>query len=344
MESPKEAPKTIVTSSPVRPMLKDLTFSDIILVSDGTGYLKGTPDKGQRLVAVPEVYKKSTSLLEEVVAKFKEAGDPSKSLRIRHLDNAYRAAIYNDVDSGAAYFLRRLPDNVPMLDAVGLPAPLAGWLADAAHRKGLLLLSGGQGAGKTTTAAALIKTRLALHGGHAVSFENPVEMPLAGPHGDHGRCFQTEINSESELAYHIERAHRYSSPNIIYIGEIRGKFAASEALRVALGSSQQLVVATIHGLNVTAALDRLLTWAKELDGEVACRNLSQTLLGIVQQELFEGESNKESLTLKVPEFLLLPFSDTSTALRNLLRDGILRLEDDIRAQRNMMGLKKELPT
>ena len=61
-------------------------------------------------------------------------------------------------------------------------------------------------------------------------------------------------------------------PDIIYIGEIRNKYAASEALRVSLGSDDQIVVATIHGLDVPAALDRLATFAREIDGEVATSN------------------------------------------------------------------------
>lgn len=332
--SEKSAAARIAQETSSRPMLRELRFSDIILLSDGTAYLKGTPDKDQQLVRVPDIHKEEVaSLLEEVEVRFKEQ-ESDASLRIRHLDCTYRAATYEDVDSGRAYFLRRLADEVPLLDTLGLPTPLVEWLSGIGQRKGLLLISGGQGAGKTTTASALIKTRLTMHGGHAVTFENPVEMPLAGAHGDHGRCFQTEIKSEAELAQHIERAHRYSSPNIIYIGEIRSKFAASEALRVALGSSQQLVVATIHGLTAVAALDRLLTWAKEQDGEVACRNLAQTLIGIVHQELSDQESNRRSL--KVPEFLLLSFDDKSKPIRAKLQEGVLQLDDDIREQRNRM--------
>ena len=315
-------------------MLKDEKFSDIILLGDGSAYLKGTPDRDQQLVPVPEPHKiEVASLLEEVTVRFKDQS-PDASIRIRHLDCTYRAASYQDVDSGRAFFLRRLADEVPELNSLGLPTPIVEWLADIAQRKGLLLLSGAQGSGKTTTAAAVVKARLTQHGGHAITFENPVEMPLAGEHGKHGRCFQTEIKSEAELAHHIERAHRYSSPNIIYIGEIRSKFAASESLRVALGSSQQLVVATIHGLTAIAALDRLLTWAKEQDGDVACRNLAHTLVGIIHQELSDQETNKRSL--RVPEFLLLPFSDKSKSIRAKLQDGILQLDDDIREQRNRM--------
>ncbi len=319
-------------------LLKDLKFSDIILLSKGGGaFLKGTPDQDQKLVPVPEECAQEAADLLKTVSGLYLHRDPNVSLRVTHLGCSYRAAMYDDVVGGHAFFLRRLADEVPTLDKLGYPKALADWLTDSRQCKGLLLIAGGQGAGKTTTASALIKSRLTLHGGHAVSFENPVEMPLAGLHGPHGYCFQSEIQSEAELEGHIERAHRYSSPNIIYIGEIRSKYAASIALQVALGSSQQLVVATIHGLTINAALKRLLTWAKEQDGEVACQNLSQTILGIVHQELSDPVAAKREL--KLPEFLLTPFDSSmedATAVRAKLLDGSLNLDDEICAQRNRL--------
>jgi twitching motility protein PilT len=172
-----------------------------------------------------------------------------------------------------------------------------------------------------------------------VTFENPVEMPLAGKHGEDGWCFQTEIGSEAKLAQHIERAHRYCSPNIIGIGEIRTKYAASEALRVALGSNRQLVVATIHGFSIITALERLLAWALEQDGEVACKNLAQTLVGIVYLELADHDKDK-SRFLKVPEFLFLPFNDATHQIRTkIAANNLKKLEDEIRNQSNQVLLQ-----
>lgn len=320
--------------------LKDLKFSDIILLSKGGGaYLKGTPEADQMLLSVPpDCADEAVGLLKLVCQEFNHnSWDPNLSLRVTFAGCSYRAAMYDDVVSGHAFFLRKLAAEVPSLDSLGFPASLVEWLTDRQQCKGLILLVGGQGAGKTTTASALIKSRLTLHGGHAVSFENPVEMPLSGQHGEHGYCFQAEIRSESELESHIERSHRYGSPNIIYIGEIRSKYAASIALQVALGSPQQLVVATIHGTTIATALRRLLTWAREKDGDVACQNLSQTILGIVHQELSDPVNAKREL--KLPEFLLVPFDksdESSTAIRTKLADGRLNLDDDIRAQRNYL--------
>lgn len=319
--------------------LADLQFSDLILMQDGSAFLKGTPDMGQQLKPLTEALVTQDELdgLGVAVERgFSSSKGELENVRVRFGNLTFRVANYRGVD-GLAYFLRRLADRVPELEELGLGADLTAWLLAPDRQKGLVLFCGPQTSGKTTSAAAFIASRLRRHGGHMVSLEAPVEMPLAGPQGPFGYGFQTEVKSESDLARHIERSHRYSGPNIVYVGEIRSKYAASEVLRVSLGSANQLVVSTIHGLDIITALDRLMTWARELDGEVACQNLAHSLLAVVYQELVtEGDER----VLRVPETLLVPFSDKSRAVRSKLRDGKLgSLAEDILEQRNRIAFQ-----
>jgi twitching motility protein PilT len=324
-------------------MLKDLIFSDLLLMERNlsTSLLKGTPEFGHALVAVDEQVLPELDVLLGTVKRAYEDKDPSTSLRVTHDGIAFRAAMYADVDAGNVFFLRRIPDSVPSLRSLGLPSKVVDWLLEKDHSRGLLLVSGPQASGKTTTAGALIAARLALHGGHGVTYEHPVEMPLAGRHGEHGYCFQAEISSEAEIPAHIERTHRYGSPNIIFVGEIRTKYAAGEVLRVALGSNQQLVVATIHGMSAKGALDRLLAWARETDGNAAQLNLAATLTGILQLNLiFDVDGSRH---LDLPEFLLLSSSDDSAnVVRTKIRDGNLFLDAEFRQQRNQFKYQGHL--
>jgi twitching motility protein PilT len=206
---------------------------------------------------------------------------------------------------------------------------------DGAQKQGLVIFSGAQSSGKTTTASSYTKERLVMFGGHGVTFENPVEQPLNGLCGTHGWCFQTEISGEEELAAHIEMAHRLSAPNIIFIGEIRTRHAAVEALRIALGSDQQLVVVTVHGLDVASALERLVTWAREIDGENACQNLAASLLAVVHQRIAEVNGKR---LLHTPEFLLVPFTEESKAIRAKVREKRFgALGEDMLKQRNRIN-------
>lgn len=323
--------------------LASLTFSDLLLLSEGQAFLKGTPEYDQQLVAVPSGFEEEQKgLLAAVETAFAKV-DPMDSIRVSYGGVSYRVAGNSGV-MGKTWFLRRLPYRVPDFNTLGLPEQLTEWLLNPIRQKGLLLFSGPQSSGKTTSAAAFVAAKLARQGGHAITFENPVEMPLEGQHGAHGYCFQTQIQNEAELSKHIERSHRYASPNIIYVGEIRTKHAAGEALRVSLGSSRQMVVATIHGLDVTTALDRLMTYARDLDGEIACQNVAHALLGVIHQELTADENGKGKRVLRVPQFLLAPFTEKSKGIRAKLREGnLVGLEGDIREQQGRMkfvGLKE----
>ena len=320
--------------------LSDLNFSDLILQVQGNrAFLKGTPDMDTQLKPVTDDMVDAGEIAElgDIVERsFTASRGELENVRVRFGNLTFRVANYHGVE-GPAYFLRRLADRVPDLEEIGLGQDLTTWLLGAERQKGLVLFCGPQSSGKTTSAAAFIASRLRRHGGHMVSLESPVEMPLSGPQGPFGYGFQTEVKSEADLARHIERSHRYSGPNILYVGEIRSKYAASEVLRVALGSANQLVVSTIHGLDIITALDRLMTWAREMDGEVACQNLAHSLLAVIYQEL---TSENGTRSVRVPEVLLAPFNDKSRTIRAKLREGKLNsLAEDILAQRNKIAFQ-----
>lgn len=313
--------------------LNEQEFSDLILLpGELQAVLKGVPGHGRELVPVrhedeAEVDSIRTALGSEYYRSREEM------FRFRHDGRNYRVARYQDIDLGETYFLRRLPLTVPDFSGLGLPDAVLDWLLSGDHQHGLVLFCGAQASGKTTTASSYTKARLEMYGGHAITYEIPVEMPLAGQHGEFGRCFQQELEDEADLMRHIERSHRYGSPNIVYIGEIRSKYAASEVLRVALGSSEQLVVSTLHGLDIVTALERLIGWAREIDGGMAAHNLAQSLLAIVRLDLVSDGDRK---ALAMPEFLLVPFRERQKGVRAKIRDGKLAaLENDITEQRNM---------
>lgn len=326
--------------------LRDFEFSDLLLTeaAPDSCFFKGTPDLGERLTALPaepELQEEVGELLAAIKDAYRGVENPyMRRLRIVHRGMVFRAAAFLDVIQGPTYFVRRLPDKVWDFGNLGIPKQVCQWLLEHEHSKGLLLFAGPQCAGKTTSANAFIKSRLTENGGHAVTFEHPVEQPLAGQHGPNGHCWQCEITSEAELSRHIENSHSFSSPNIIFIGEIRSKHAAAETLRAALGSSQQLVVATIHGTTISTALDRLLMGASELDGRLAQHNLAETLAGIVFQEIrFNEGLNKRTLEV---QFLMVPFDQRGTAIRSKLRKGDLFLDDEIREQKNKFTFDSRL--
>lgn len=314
--------------------LKSASFTDLILHESGEAFMKGCDSCGQKLVPCEDGIKKEIKLLHEKVLKVHEKSE-RHTFRVIHEDIGYRVALYEGVDwgSGKVFFLRRIQEQVENFNRIGMPEPIAKWLLSEEQSKGLVLFTGAQASGKTYSASSLVATRLATLGGHGVSFENPAEMPLDGKHGEYGFCFQAEIEREEDLAEGIERSHRFASPNIIYIGEIRSKHAASEALRVCLGSDKQIVIATMHGFDLVTALERLVTMARETDGEIASQNLAQGLLAVVHQQLEQNEDGKK--ILHVPQFLLAPFNENYKGLRAKIKNGEMAgLQEEMREQKN----------
>lgn len=313
--------------------LADAFFSDLLLFEDGRAMLKGCPGEGSHLVPVPEDCTDDVRDLPQILINA-VLTQHRATLRIAHAGLKFRVASIQQ-EAGRVWFLRRLAEQVPALETLGLRPYLTDWLLSPEQSHGLVLFSGSQASGKTTVASALVARRLTCFGGHAVTFECPAELPLSGPWGTHGHCFQTEIAKEGELAEEIEHAHRYASPDIIFIGEIRTKYAALEALRVAQGSTRQMVVATIHGLNVTTALERLIAWARELDGQGVCHNLANALLAVVHLTLDHTEKGP---VLQSPEHLLLPHNshqDKTLPIRSKLREGeIHTLHNDMKSLRS----------
>lgn len=325
--------------------LSDFEFSELIIVGE-KAFFKGVPGHGIRLMAVPEecnIRKLQRFISEEFIKRANTRQEDGIrhipiSLKIEYENIRFRVADIRDVEQQESWFLRRLPSEMSTLSEIGFPQNFIEWVLAKEQNKGIILITGDQASGKTTVASTILAERLSVHGGHAVTFEFPAEMPLNGEYGTNGYCIQSEINGEIALANSIERSYRYGSPNIVYIGEIRTKHAATEILRLALSSSQQLIIATLHGLDIVSALERLINWASEIEGLNASKNLADSLLAVFHAEL---EITDEEKILHIPEFLLAPFinKDEIMSIRAKIRDGKLaQLKENINSQRNRIKL------
>lgn len=306
----------------------------MLISQAGEARIRGVPGQGIRMIPVPEDCKAEVREMPPLLREeWMQKNLPA--IRFQYKGVIYRASRAPDIYMGECWFLRRMPAKVPTLEDLRIPQHIGNWLVHEKINHGLTLFSGSQGAGKTTMASALIKTRLSLYGGLAVTFESPAEMPLSGMYGDFGQCIQTELLSEDDLPGMIQRSHMFGQPNIIFIGEIKSAVAAMEALRASLGSKEQMVVATIHGTNLTSALQRLLLWGKELDGSNASMNLAMSLSSIIQLNL---ESDTNGKKLHIPEFLMVPYDgELSSSIRAKIKAGSLQgLEAEINRSKNLI--------
>ena len=176
-----------------------------------------------------------------------------------------------------AAVVRFIDSEIPSLDTLNLP-PIVGSLV--MERRGLLLVVGATGSGKSTTLASMIESRNTTTSGHILTLEEPIEFLFRNKKSV---VNQREIGTDAEsLQVALKNALR-QAPDVILIGEIRDRDTMSAAL--AYAQSGHLVLATMHASNSYQALNRILSFYPVEVRPTLLTDLSTALRAIVSQRL-----------------------------------------------------------
>lgn len=312
----------------VRLSVNDAKFSDLYITPDKTCYVWSGKSNSGLMVAQ---YTDLNEFVTEVVNKY---DGRNSSYSLRYKEGNYRIERTVALE-GEQYCARKMPKSIPDIERLGLPSGVYRQLISLAGRTGLILFTGATGSGKSTSIASLIKKYLQLEGGYAFTIEDPIEMPLDGVYqtdkGDLGLCKQT-VPPDGYWSEGIKSALR-SKPKYIYVGEIRTPEAAVELLRAAI--SGHLVFSTIHGNNVTDALNSLGKYAASsgITEEMAYELIANGFLGCIHQKL-EGSPRK----LSVEAVFANPNLNAGCPVRGMIRTGKLNLNTLIEQQKSKMKL------
>jgi len=173
--------------------------------------------------------------------------------------------------------MRVIPFAVPSIESLGLPEALA-TLADS--DRGLLLVTGVSGSGKTSTVAALIERINRTKQKHIVTIENPIEFL----HRDvNCSVTQREVGVDTESVAVGLRAALRQDPDVILIGETRDPDTADIAVKAA--ETGHLVISAMPTPDVTTTLERLVAMFPAEERDIGRVRLSEALRGIVSQQL-----------------------------------------------------------
>ena len=208
-------------------------------------------------------------------AQFETTGDLDIAYQDEDLPrfrvNAYR-------QRGATSFaFRVIPKNVPTLEQLGIP-DVVKTLAD--EHRGLILVTGATGSGKTTTLAAMIDHMNKTRTQHIITIEDPIEIL----HPDQG-CIvnQREIGLDTtDFGQALRRALR-QDPDIILIGELRDAETAQTALQAA--ESGHLVLSTLHTIDAAETVARMVEFFPSEKQQVIRAIMAGVLRGVVSQRL-----------------------------------------------------------
>ena len=196
----------------------------------------------------------------------------------------FRVNVGNDT-SGLTMAMRKLPSVIPTADEIGLPDSIR---AFAHLERGMVLVTGPTGSGKSTTLAAVLNEIIHSSERHIITLEDPIEFrfPTNGP----SQVNQRELGqSFPSFADGIRDAMR-QDPDVILVGELRDAETIGAALKAA--ETGHLCIGTLHTYDAPSTIMRLVNTFPSAEQDAVRAQLSQLLKGVVSQTLVPKASTK----------------------------------------------------
>jgi twitching motility protein PilU len=172
---------------------------------------------------------------------------------------------------------RHIVTEVPTMDGLGLPSSLKSLMME---KRGLVLMVGATGSGKSTSLAAMLNHRNENSKGHIITIEDPIEFVHP-----HKKCLvmQREVGIDTDNWFAALKNTLRQAPDVILIGEIRDRDTMDYA--IAFAETGHLCLATLHANNANQALDRIINFFPIDRRQQLLMDLSLNLRGIVSQRL-----------------------------------------------------------
>jgi twitching motility protein PilT len=246
---------------------------------------------------------------------------------------------------GPGGVFRLIPSKIPTIDELGFPEVIK---TIALSRRGIVLVTGPTGSGKTTTMAAMINHINQSRKGHIITIEDPVEFTHHSI-----KCLIThrEVGHHTRSFADALKAALREDPDIILVGELRDL----ETIALALTAAQMgvFVMGTLHTNSAAKTIDRLIDVFPAKQQDQVRLQLSQSLRAIIAQQLMKtadekgriaaleilisniGLSNiiREGKTTQIPSFILMGKSEGMQSMDNILaslaKSGKIKKEDAI---------------
>ncbi|WP_367847956.1 PilT/PilU family type 4a pilus ATPase [Rhodoferax sp. WC2427] len=212
--------------------------------------------------------------------------------------------------------LRVIPVSIPSIDGLAMPQILKDV---AMTKRGLCILVGGTGCGKSTTLAAMVDWRNENSYGHIITIEDPVEFVHA-----HKNCVvtQREVGLDTDSWDSALKNSLRQAPDVILMGEIRDRTTMEHA--IAFAETGHLCLATLHANNANQALDRILNFFPEDRRAQLLMDLSLNLRGVVSQRLIprqdgKGRAAAVEILLNTPLISDLIFKGEVTEIKEIMK-------------------------
>ena len=254
---------------------------------------------------LPEnIEKFAREILEEKYEEYLEIGEYDISYSLTGVGR-FRANIFKQRNSDAIA-IRVIALKIPTLDELKYPSVLK----DISNKqRGLILVTGPTGSGKSTTLAAMINEINSSRQGHIITLEDPIEYLHK-----HKSCIinQREIGKDSKSYKNALKAILREDPDVILVGEMRDLETISIAITAA--ETGHLVLSTLHTIGSAKTIDRIIDVFPPYQQQQVKVQLASVLQAVVSQQLIEkadGSGRTAALEVMV----------TTPGIQNLIREG-----------------------
>ncbi len=195
----------------------------------------------------------------------------------------FRVNVYVQ-QQNVAMVVRTIASEIPNFEKLDLPPVLKDVIM---NKRGLVLVVGGTGSGKSTTLAALIDHRNSTSAGHIITVEDPVEYVHVSKKS---LVSHREVGVDTHSWHHALKNTLRQAPDVILIGEIRDPETMEHA--IAFAETGHLCLGTLHANNANQAIDRIINFFPEDRRNQLLMDLSANLRSIVSQRLVRTEDGK----------------------------------------------------
>lgn len=187
--------------------------------------------------------------------------------------------------------IRFIKGTVPTIDELNLPQQLKDLVL---QRKGLVLVVGATGSGKSTTLASMINHRSHAMPGHILTIEDPIEYTFS-----HNKSIvgQREVGLDTLSYENALREAMREAPDVIMIGEVRDRETMEAAIQYA--DTGHLCLSTLHAVNANQTLDRILSFFPPDARNQILMDMSMNLRAIVSQRLVSGMDGKRVAAIEI---------------------------------------------
>jgi len=187
--------------------------------------------------------------------------------------------------------IRYIKAKIPSMDELNLPEKLKELIS---LKKGLVLVVGSTGSGKSTTLASMINHRNETTTGHILTIEDPIEFSF-----NHMRSIvgQREVGLDTRSYSNALREAMREAPDVIMIGEARDEETMKAALSYA--DTGHLCLTTLHSVNANQTLDRILSFFSRDESNQILMDMSLNLKAIVSQRLIQSRDGKRVAAVEI---------------------------------------------